>query len=130
MNLLQNKKVLISLLKQGDVLNDINGGRAQTNVKINKGEQGFTIKIKTPTVRPEHYSIFLDHQRLSISTHAHHPFVEEAQFITMFNRSFKIPSYVDSDGIRAYFQNQSLMVELPFRVMSKEQKRRIRIEHL
>ena len=46
MNLLQNKKVLISLLKQGDVLNDINGGRAQTEVRISKGEDAFTIKVK------------------------------------------------------------------------------------
>ena len=130
MNLLQNKKVLISLLKQGDVLNDINGGRAQTEVRIAKGDDAFTIKVKTPSVRPEHYSIFLDHQSLSISTHAHHPFDDEAQFITMFNRTFKIPNYVDSDGIKAYFQNQTLVIMLPFRVLSKEQKRRIRIEHL
>gem|GEM_PF-7068563 len=41
MNLLQNKKVLLSLLKQGDVLNDINGGHAQTDVRIVKGDDAF-----------------------------------------------------------------------------------------
>lgn len=130
MNLLQNKKVLLSLLKQGDVLNDINGGHAQTDVRIVKGDDAFTIAIKTPSVRPEHYSIFLDHQSLSVSTHAHHPFQDEARFVTMFDKTFKIPSYVDSDRIKAYFQDKTLKVTLPFRVMTKDQKRRIRIEHL
>gem|GEM_PF-6354200 len=82
------------------------------------------------SVRPEHYSIFLDHRSLSVSTHAHHPFQDEARFVTMFDKTFKIPSYVDSDGIKAYFQDKTLKVTLPFRVMTKDQKRRIRIEHL
>lgn len=130
MNLLKNKKVLINLLKQGDVLNTLNGGRVEPQVVIKKDDHEFVIKIKAPSVQADAFDIFLDYHRLKVSLYCHHPFKEAALIHPLFSKSFQIPGYVDSDGIYAQFEEGSLTIHLPFRKLTREQRRRIRIEHL
>ncbi len=130
MNLLKNKKVLINLLKQGDVLNTLNGGCVEPQVGINKSNDEFIIQIKAPSVQADAFDIFLDFHRLKVSLYCHHPFKEAALRHPMFSRSFQIPGYVDSDGIYAHYEEESLTIHLPFRKLSQEQRRHIRIEHL
>ena len=130
MNLLKNKKVLINLLKQGDVLNTLNGGRLQPQVGVKKSDNEFLIQVKAPGVPADLFNIYLDYHQLKVSIYSSHPFQKAATLHPLFTRSFQIPGYVDSDGIRAHYEDGRLIIRLPFRKLSQDQRRNIRIEHL
>ena len=130
MNLLKNKEVLTKLLKQGDVLNTLNGGRVKPQVGVKKSNNEFLIQIKAPGVSADSFDIFLDYHQLKVSIYGAHPFRKAALLHPLFTRSFQIPGYVDSDGISAHYEYGRLIIRLPFRKLSQDQRRNIRIEHL
>lgn len=130
MNLLNNKKVLIDLLKHADVLNTLNGGHVQTDVQIRQKPYEFEIEILAPNVDAEAFNILLDFHKLIINITSTHPAVEAAVQHPIFVRSFHLPGYVDSDHITARYEDGRLVIRLPFRKLTGDQRRRIRIEHL
>ena len=130
MNLLKNKKALRSLLRHGDVLNTLNGGRVQADVSIKQHQKEFVIVIKAPGISMEHFDLTLDFHRLNVSIHLPHDFREEAIFHPILARSFNLPGYVDTDKIAAHYKPGQLQVILPFKEVSEDQRRRINIRHL
>ncbi len=130
MNLLNNKEVLVSLLKEGDVLNTIHGGRIEPKLNILKKRHAFIIEVVAPTLSIDTFNIFLDYHKLILNLLPINPFEHAAARHPIYTRFFQIPSYVNSDAISAHFERGTLTVTLPFRKLSQQQRRQIRIEHL
>jgi HSP20 family protein len=130
MNLLKNKKALRSLLKHGDVLNTLNGGRVQADMSIKQHQKEFLIIIKAPGISAEHFDLTLDFHRLNVSISIPHDFQDAAIYHPLFARSFNLPGYVDVDQIVAHYQPGELQVILPFKELDQNQRRKINIQHL
>jgi HSP20 family protein len=130
MNLLKNKKALISLLKHGDVLNTLNGGHVQPRVSVKQHQKEFIIKLEAPGISMDYFDLTLDFHRLNISIHIPHNYPGAAVYHPLFARSFNLPGYVDVDQIVAHYEPGRLQVILPFKEISDDQRRRINIRHL
>ncbi len=130
MNLLKNKKALINLLKHGDVLNTLNGGRVQVGVSVKQHQNEFVIKITAPGVSMDAYDIMLDLNRLNIAVNLPHPYTEAAAYHPIMTRTFNLPAYVDTANIVAHYQPGQLQIILPFQEITEDQRRKIDIKHL
>ena len=128
-NLLKNNELLRGLLKQGDLLNTINGGVSMTSVDMKETENAFIIKMSSPTVSADAFNIILNGNQLII-----YSVLKEGKKIglpiPMFSRTFEIPEYVDADKIEAFRKNGEIKVILPFNDSSENQPRTIKIKQL
>ena len=130
MNLLKNKKALIGLLKHGDVLNTLNGGRIEPRLNIKQHQKEFIINLDAPGVSMDSFDLMVDYNKLHISIHLPHPFADAALYHPIFSRSFNLPGYVELDNIVAHYLPGKLQVILPFKELDGDQRRRINIRHL
>lgn len=132
MNLLKNKKLLQGLLKQGDLLNTINGGVSMTRLLKEQHEDNFTIVLSAPTIPAEAYNVILNNKQLMIfSVLSDSTLEEESELfnIPLFYKSFDLPTYINTDNIEAIHDGNELRVVLPFKETARY-KRKIDIKHL
>lgn len=132
MNLLKNKKLLQSLLKQGDLLNTINGGVSMTRVLKEQHDDNFTIVLSAPSIPAEAYNVILNNNQLMIfSVLPDSTIGEDNQMfnVPLFYKSFDLPSYIDTENIEALHDGDELKVVLPFKEAARH-KRKIDIKHL
>lgn len=118
MNILKHKDLLHSLLKQGDVLNSINGGMAMTYVEEQEHEDHQVLTFWAPTVPAEAFNIVLNNNALVVFSLLPSS-MEEAEIgsynIPMFFRKFKLPSYIDVENIEAVHEGDRLSILLPYK---------------
>ncbi|MGI9542703.1 MAG: Hsp20 family protein [Cyclobacteriaceae bacterium] len=125
---MKNKKLLRNLLRQGDILNTINGGSVQTRVKLRRHTHAFEIVVTAPSVPVEGFNLMLEMNRLILfTTLATGP---EAWDQPAFSKSFTLPTYIDTGKIDAFYEDGKLTVILPFKDMDERARRKIDIRHL
>ena len=135
MNLLKNKELLKSLLKQIDIFNTINGGASMPAFEVVNNPGNMVIKVSAPGVPSESYHIWLDHLNLSVLAFMMKNVEEVAEGgdnavnIPMFVRTFQIPPNVDTDNIEAFTEEGVLRIILPYKGQDKLQ-RQINVKHL
>lgn len=132
-NILADKKLLRSLLKQGDILNTINGGISSTFVKTEHTEKSIVIYFSTPGLGFESYKILLNNYKLTVFTT--NSIIEGGDTgipmaIPMFLKTFDIPETVNLNSIEALFEDGSLRIILPFKEKRENQQRFIDIKQI
>lgn len=134
MNILENKELLRSLLKKGDILNTINGGGILTHVQSFDKDYERVITIKAPSVPSESYSIVLNENDLivfSVLTQgAEQNTPEELMAVPRFMKVFKIPNTINREKIEAVFEGNELRLILPFKLGKERELRRIKIRQI
>lgn len=132
MNLLNNKELLRGLLRQGDLINTINGGVSMTRVVKKQYDDEFLISLSAPGLSAEAFNVVLnDNQLIVFSVLPDSGIEQEDQLfnIPLFYRSFDLPKYIDIDKIEAYHDDMELRVVLPFKENAAN-RRKIDIKHL
>lgn len=134
MNLLKNSDLLKGLLKQGDILNTINGGVSLTSVKTKQNDDHFLITISAPSVSTEAFNIVINQNQLVVYSVLQEmkrgESAREVINLPMFYRTFNIPLYVDKKKIEAVHEESELKIILPFKEFPEKTWRKIDIKHL
>jgi len=128
MNLLNNRKLLRSIIEQIDIIQSINGGSVQTQVNMKRVYQGFEVTVWAPGLPVEAFNLMLESNRLVLFTTLKSEYEGINQ--PLFDRSFSLPSYIDLGRIDAFYEDQKLTVFLPFKEMDEKEKKKIDIRHL
>lgn len=121
MNLLQHKDLLHGLLKQGDILNTLNGGGAMTYVEEQDYDDHSVLTFWAPTVPAEAFNVVLNHNSLVVfsllpSVAGEAGELENGSFnIPMFFRKFTLPAYADAENIEAIHEDDRLSIIIPFK---------------
>jgi len=99
----------------GETHNDLN-----PVVDIIERKDSFTIYFDVPGVEKNEVSISVNEGVLSVKGERKRPVVEDENFFTYyersagtFSRSFRLPTHVDADNIKASYNNGILTVEIP-----------------
>ncbi|EMR01072.1 Hsp20/alpha crystallin family protein [Cesiribacter andamanensis] len=118
MNILQHKDLLHGLLKQGDVLNTLNGGMAMTYVEEQEHEDHKVLTFWAPSVPAEAFNIVLNINTLVVFSllPSSADDAEAGSFnIPMFFRKFRLPAYIDVNNIEAVHEGDRLSILLPYK---------------
>ena len=122
MNLLDNKELLRGLLKQGDLVNTVNGGSIMPTSEVQNTEQGIIIKLIAPSIPVESLRILLDKNMLNIySTIKTTNYNEDIHF-PLFVRTFDVPPIIDTNKIEAYFEEGEISVLMPYKDKNSMQR--------
>ncbi len=120
MNILKHKELLHGLLKQGDVLNTINGGGAMTYVEEQVYDDHFVLTFWAPTVPAEAFHVVLNNDTLVVfsllpSADQMPDEASGAFNIPMFFRKFTLPPYADEENIEAVHEDNRLSIIIPYK---------------
>lgn len=132
MNLLNNKELLRGLLRQGDLINTINGGVSMTRVVKEQYDDEFVITLSAPGLSAEAFNVVLNENQLIVFSVLPDSGIDQDNQlfnIPLFYRSFELPAYIDVDNIEALHDDNALRVELPFK-KNDMNFRKIDIRHL
>lgn len=132
MNLLNNKELLRGLLRQGDLINTINGGVSMTRVVKEQYDDEFVITLSAPGLSAEAFNVVLNENQLIVFSVLPDSGIDQDNQlfnIPLFYRSFELPAYIDVDNIEALHDDNALRVELPFKKNGMN-FRKIDIRHL
>lgn len=129
-----NKEVLKSLLRQREILNTINGGCVMTKVDSKEENGNLVVKIYTPTVQAEAYTIILNQNILVVfsvlTLGTSESITEELVNVPMFTRRFPLPKNVDEENIEAIHEDGELRVIIPLQQWRPSPARRIKIKQI
>lgn len=116
MNFLNHKTILKDLLRQGDVMNTVNGGFRQTDFKIKNFENSMIIEVSNPSVSPEDFSFTINKNELLINVVHFERFENEdqARIYPVFFKTVDIPFYVDITKVEAIYESGIFKIILPY----------------
>lgn len=132
MNLLNNRELLRGLLRQGDLINTINGGVSMTRVVKEQYDNEFVVSLSAPGLAAEAFNVVLNDQQLIVFSVLPESGIEQENQlfnVPLFYRSFDLPRYIDIDKIEAYHDEGELRVNLPFKENLLD-LRKVDIKHL
>lgn len=115
MNYLQNKEILRDLLKQGDVMNTVNGGVRQTDLRVINSGDDVEIFVSNPSVRPECFDFTVFNNKLVINVLLKNEDVESGQSYSypIFTKVIDIPFFTDLSRLDAAYENGRFRIHLP-----------------
>ena len=116
MNFLNHKTILKDLLRQGDVMNTVNGGFRQTDFKIKNFENSMIIEVSNPSVSPEDFSFTINKNELLINVVHFERFENEdqARIYPVFFKTVDIPFYADITKVEAIYESGIFKIILPY----------------
>ncbi|MEZ4873876.1 MAG: Hsp20/alpha crystallin family protein [Flavobacteriaceae bacterium] len=99
---------------------NFNTGLSLPKVNISETNESFTVALAAPGLKKEDFNIEIDHQLLSISSEMQHKVDEDAENYTRrefgyasFKRSFTLPESVNTEKVKATYEDGILTLLLP-----------------
>jgi HSP20 family molecular chaperone IbpA len=116
------------LITSVDVLNTLHGGVSEAHVSFREQPDQHEIHVRVPGVRREAMQVEINNNEISVFYLI--PIESNSKMIYMPQvvHSQKIPTFVEANGIKAVFDENELIVQLPFNKLSNGQNRKIQIE--
>ena len=132
MNFLKDKKVLRDLLKQGDLMNTVNGGVRETHFKIEKSGKDLVVELSNPSISPEAFNFTINGNELLINVMQHQSEERDKDplIYPLFLRVIKIPYFVDINRIEAYYEKGIFKVFMPYNNNLPENPFNLHIQNL
>ncbi len=109
------------LLLSTDVMNTINGGMSQPQIRVEKIDEGYRVNTKITGVAPENMQVDIKNNKLFIFHHIHvdnEDLYNEIKTIPYMVGFFNIPFDVDIKGINASYEDNHLKINMPFNEMA------------
>jgi HSP20 family protein len=130
MNFLKNKKVLRELLKQGDLMNTVNGGVRKTHFKIEKSGRDLLVELSNPSISPEAFNFTVNGNELLINVMQYdvQEGHEQPYIFPLFLKVIKIPYFVEINKIEAYYENGVFKILMPYNNNLPEKPFKINIQ--
>jgi HSP20 family molecular chaperone IbpA len=116
----------LDLITSIDVLNTVNGGTSEPELNLIHYEGYREIRMKVPGIKPDDIHVEVHNNNLSmfyfINIASNDKMVQLPRFI--YNRN--VPYYIDISKIKARFDNDELVVKLPFNRLANGYHKEIR----
>ena len=134
MNILDNKKLLRSLLKQLDGMNTIGGGVSIPVLRSMKSGNNFVLTLNIAGISPEAYQVFVKNNELVLLVN--NSYINDlatwkaGDSVPRFIHKIIIPDYVDSENIEALHEEGSLRVILPAKRIMSNKIREIHVKQI
>lgn len=117
----------LDLITSIDVLNTVNGGVSDPQMKLNHFEDSREIRLKVPGIKLEDIHIEVHNNNLSIFYYINivsdNKLIQLPRFI--YNRS--VPYFIDINKINAEIEDEFLIVNLPFNRLANGYHREIKV---
>ena len=132
MNFLKNKTVLRELLKQGDMMNTVNGGVRETRLSFEKSGKDMVIELSNPSINPEAFNFTIHGNELLINVmqYKEQESNEHPSMYPLFFKVIRIPYFVDINRIEAYYEKGVFKVFMPYNNNLPENPFTIHIQNL
>ena len=117
MNLLKDKKLLRTLIKQGDLMNTVYGGVRQTDFRIEQVGDDLMIRVSNPSIKPEAFHFTIQNNRLYINgLHKSGQNGEDGESLVfpVFSQMVTIPFFVDITKIEGIYEHGEFRIYLPY----------------
>lgn len=120
-------KAFKDLLTSVDVLNTINGGVSEPFVSFREGHDGREMRVRVPGTGKEALHVEINNNELSVFYFI--PVQSSGKLVEMPQVVFRqaIPYFIEVEGINAVFEDNMLVVKLPFNKLSDGYNRKIEI---
>lgn len=130
MNKKRMNKKFKDLLTSIDVLNTINGGVSEPYMSFTKNADGHEMRVRVPGIGKESMQVEINNHELSVYYLL--PLEVSGQLLQMPQVVYKqmIPYYIEAGGIKAIYDNDELVVKLPFNEESNDNHRKIEIDEV
>ena len=132
MNILDNRTFLRDLLKQGNLMNTVNGGVRQTEFGIRNVGNDILIEVSNPSISPEAFNFTINKNELLINVMRFEKVFSNGQpvMFPLFFKTIQIPYYVDIKNIRAIFEDGIFKILLPYNNNLPNNPFRIQIKNI
>jgi HSP20 family molecular chaperone IbpA len=122
-----NKKFK-DLLTSIDVLNTLNGGVSEPFLSFRKHASGHEMRVRVPGINKEAMQVEINNHELSVFYLL--PIEVSGNLLQMPQVVYKqvIPHFIEASGIKATFENNELVVKLPFNESPNDYNRKIEID--
>lgn len=132
MNILKNKTFLRDLLRQGDLMNTVNGGVRKTKFSVKKVGNDILVEVSNPSILPESFNFTINKNELLINVMRSDKSFSNGQPIMypLFYKAIQIPYYVDINKIEATFENGKFKILLPYNDNLPDAPFRVQIKNI
>lgn len=121
------KKKFQDLLTSVDVLNTLHGGISEPVVTLRQQSEGREVRVRVPGISRDSMQVEIHNNVLSVFYLI--PIESEGKKINMpvvvYNKT--IPYFIDISAIKADFEENELIVQLPYNELSSGYNRKIQI---
>ena len=117
-NWLEDKVKLRGILKQGDLANTIYGGTSQTVVSVKKNQKQVEVYVSASGVHSSDFRVSISTDKLIITrflNELHNGIGQEKLFVPVFLKSIKLPTTVERERIKAYYEDGLLRIIMPLK---------------
>ena len=120
-------KAFKDLLTSVDVLNTVNGGVSEPFVSFREESTGREMRIRVPGINKEALQVEVNNNELSVFYLI--PIQSFGKLVQMPQVVYRkvIPYFIEVSGIKAVFEDNVLVVKLPFNKLSDGYNRKIEI---
>jgi HSP20 family molecular chaperone IbpA len=122
-----NNNNSLDLITTVDVLNTLSGGISEPQVNVIDLENGREIRLRVPGINKDSMNVEIHNNHLTIYYYidivSYDKLVQVPQIV--YNRT--VPYYIDLSKIHATFEEDVLIVRLPFNRLSNGYHRKVRI---
>jgi HSP20 family molecular chaperone IbpA len=124
------KKKFKDLLTSIDVLNTLNGGVSEPFLSFRQYDSGHEMRVRVPGISKEAMQVEITDHELSVSYLL--PLEVSGKTMHMPQIVYKqpIPYFIEAGGIRATYEENELVVKLPFNESSSDYNRKIEIDEV
>lgn len=115
------------LLTTVDLLNTLNGGVSEPYVSFREEPTGRELRVRVPGVRKEMLQVEINENQLSVSYHI--PLTTSGKQVYLPNEVIKqtLPYFIEISGINATYEDNELVVKLPYNELLNGYNRKVPI---
>lgn len=115
------------LLTTVDLLNTLNGGVSEPYLSIRENNDGRELRVRVPGVRKEMLQVEINDNQLTVLYHI--PMETSGKEVFVPKEVFKqaLPYFIEITGINATYEENELVVKLPYNELSNGYKRNVPI---
>jgi HSP20 family molecular chaperone IbpA len=120
------KKSFKNLLTSVDVLNTLNGGTSEPQLSLLEKTEGHQIRIRVPGLDKEALQVEIHNNELSVFYHIAIESIGKTVQMPQVVYNQPIPYFVLTEGITATYEEQYLLIDLPFNEKANGYHRKVK----
>lgn len=116
------------LLTTVDLLNTLNGGVSEPYVSFREHSDGREMRVRVPGVSKEMLQVEINNNQLSVFYHIPMESSGKKVYLPKEVVNQTLPYFIEIKGIHAIYEENELVVKLPFNELSSGYNRKVPIE--
>jgi HSP20 family molecular chaperone IbpA len=116
------------LLTTVDLLNTLNGGVSEPYLSFRERPEGREVRVRVPGVSKELLQVEIHENELSVYYHIPMETSGKKVFLPKEVTKQTLPYFIEITGIQAAYEQNELVIKLPFNELSNGYRRKVPIE--